>query len=391
MIYLSERSCTQKSAAYNELKKAFENKREAIRDLMKDGKKAVFMLGDDVPEEIIMAGGMIPVRLCGYYGPRPDADKYLEISFGALWRGLFETVMNGEYSDMMDYLVLANSSDLIQKLYYYLIEIKRTEPSRKLPVIEYVDYLLMHKDFRSQERNLTETKEFVEKVEKWCGKKITDEALTEAIKVCNEYKQALRAFSALRYGADCRINGSEALTAIAGSFYLDKKKATAIIKQLTKDAESWPKVDALKVLYSGSMQETTEVYELMENSGINVVTEDKLFGDRYADVDTDLSITPLRAISSRYHNRFPSSERGTVKERAQCIPQRITEVGAEAVTLFMNHNDECYIWDYPKQKIELDKMGIKLLTIEDQYYPLRDKAELAVKLTQFAKTVKGGN
>lgn len=389
MICLSERSCALKSAAYLELKKAFENKREAIADLRKDGKKTVFMLGDDVPEEIIMAGGMVPVRLCGYYGPRPNADKYLEISFGALWRGLFEAIMNGEYADMMDYLVLANSSDIIQKLFYYLQEIKRTEPSRKLPVIEYVDYLLMHKDFRSQERNLNETKDFISKVEKWSGKRITDEALSDAIKVCNEYKQALRAFSALRYGADSRINGSEALIAIVGSFYIDKKQATELIKKLTKEAESWPKVDALKVLYTGSMQETAEVYELMEENGINVITEDKLFGDRYADCDTDETLPPARAISSRYHNRFPSSERGTVKERAKCIPERVTEVGAEALVIFMNQKDESYIWDFPKQKIELDKMGIKILIIEDQYYPLNDKAELAAKFTQFAKTVKG--
>ncbi len=390
MICLSERSCALKSAAYLELKKAFENKREAIADLRKDGKKTVFMLGDDVPEEIIMAGGMVPVRLCGYYGPRPNADKYLEISFGALWRGLFEAIMNGEYADMMDYLVLANSSDIIQKLFYYLQEIKRTEPSRKLPVIEYVDYLLMHKDFRSQERNLNETKDFISKVEKWSGKRITDEALSDAIKVCNEYKQALRAFSALRYGADSRINGSEALIAIVGSFYIDKKQATELIKKLTKEAESWPKVDALRVLYTGSMQETAEVYELMEENGINVVTEDKLLGDRYADCDTDETLPPARAISSRYHNRFPSSERGTVKERAKCIPERVTEVGAEAVVIFMNQKDESYIWDFPKQKIELDKMGIKILIIEDQYYPLNDKAELAARFTQFAKTVKAG-
>ena len=388
---MSERSCALKSDAYAKLKKAFENKREAIADLKKSGKKAVFMLGDDVPEEIIIAGGMIPVRLCGYYGARPNADKYLEISFGALWRGLFEAVMNGEYADMMDYLVLANSSDLIQKLYFYLNEIKRVEPERKLPEIEYVDYLLMHKDFRSQERNITETKEFVEKIEKWAGKKITDEALADAVKLCNEYKRALRAFSALRYGEDSRVNGSEALTAIVGSFFFDKKEAAELIAKLTKDAETWPKVDALKVLYTGSMQETTEVYDLMEANGINVITEDKLFGDRYADLDTDEAIPPVRAISSRYHNRFPSSERGTVKERSKCIPARVAEVGAQAVVIFMNHNDESYIWDTPKQKLELDKMGTKILTIEDQYYPLNDKAELAVKFTQFVETVKGGN
>ncbi|HHU06034.1 MAG TPA: 2-hydroxyacyl-CoA dehydratase [Clostridiales bacterium] len=384
------RSCAENSLAFRELKWAFDNKRKAISKMMDSGKKTVWMMGDDVPEEVILAAGMLPVRLCGYYGPRPNADKYLEISFGAYWRGLFEAIMNDEYKGMMDFLVLSNSSDIIQKLYYYLLELKRMEPERRLPVIEYVDYSLFTKDFRSQEHNVSETKEFIAKVEGWCGSKISDGDLADAIKVLNEYKKALRAFSALRYGKDSRVTGSEAITAIVGSFYFDKAKATELIKNLTKEAESWPKVEAVRVLYTGSMQETAEVYELMEAAGLNVVTEDKLFGDRYADRDTDPTIPPARAIASRYINRFPSSERAFIKERAGFIPERIKEVGAEGMVIFMNHNDESYIWDFPKQRDVLKKMGIQTLMIEDQYYPLKDKEELSRRFASFARTVKGG-
>lgn len=384
------RSCAEESPAFSELKWAFDNKRKAISKLMEGGRKAVWMMGDDVPEEVIMAAGMLPVRLCGYYGPRPNADKYLEISFGAYWRGLFEAVLNEEYAGMMDYLVLSNSSDILLKFFYYLTELKRMEPERKLPVIEFVDYSLFSKDFRSQEHNLRETREFIAKVEGWCGRKISDEDLAEAIRVQNEYKRALRAFSALRYGKESRVMGSEALTAIAGSFYLDKPKATELIKQLTKEAEKWPRVENVRVLYTGSMQETTEVYELMEDAGLNVITEDKLFGDRYADSDTDPGMPPVRAIASRYLNRFPSSERAFIKERAAFIPERVREVGAEGMVIFMNHNDESYIWDFPKQRDVLKKMGIQTLMIEDQYYPLRDREELSRKFSSFARTVKGG-
>ena len=386
---MSGRNCTANSSAYSELKWAFDNKRKAVSKLMESGRKTVWMIGDDVPEEVIMAAGMLPVRLCGYYGPRPNAEKYLEISFGAQWRGLFEAIMNDEYAGMMDYLVLSNSSDIIQKLYYYLLELKRMEPERRLPEIAYVDYALLTKDYRSQERNWSVTKDFIAKVEGWCGRKITDEELTKAIKVCNEYKKALRAFSALRYGKDSRVTGSEALTAIAGSFYLEKERATELLKQLTKEAESWPKAEGVGVFYTGSMQETTEVYELMEAAGLNVISEDKLFGDRYADCDADPELPPARAIASRYHLRFPSSERALIKERAICVPERIKEVGAEGMVIFMNHNDESYIWDFPKQRDALKKMGVPALMIEGQYYPLKDKEELSRRFATFARTVKG--
>jgi benzoyl-CoA reductase/2-hydroxyglutaryl-CoA dehydratase subunit BcrC/BadD/HgdB len=256
-----------------------------------------------------------------------------------------------------------------------------------LPIIHYIDYSLVTKDFRTHERNLQETKEFIKQVETWSGRIIKNDDLIGSIKIVNEYKQALRDFSALRYGPNSRITGTEAITAIAGSFYLEKDKATTLIRQLAKEAETWDEVKAIKVFYTSSMQENTEVYELFEDCGLNVVSEDKIFGDRYSDRDTDLNISPVNAISKRYHYRYPSSERGTIKERGNFIPQRVTEVGAQALVIFMNHNDESYIWDFPKQKIELIKLGIPVLIIEKQCYPLKNKTILAEKFNEFAKSI----
>lgn len=385
---MTERDCALDSAEYMKLKNAFDHKYEASSELTANGRKLVWMLGDEVPEEIIIAGGFIPVRLWGHYGQRPNADKYLEASFGDLWRGLFESVLNDSNADMMDYLVLSNSSDIIQKMYYYLVQLKKIELNRNLPEIEYVDYWLINKEFRTQERNWKETEKFRKVIEAWSGKKISEAALTDSILLCNDYKSALRKFSALRYGKNGRITGSEAQTVIAGSFYLDKKDAINVITKLSAEAENWPKVESVKCFYTGSLQETTEVYNLMRDGGLNVVSEDKIIGDRYADIDANTDISPIGAIADRYHKRFPSSERSLIKDRAANLPKRAAEVGAEAVVIFMNHNDESYIWDLPRQKIEFDKLGIKILTVENQYYPLCNKDGLLKTFRDFAQSVK---
>ena len=385
---MAERSCALESAAYMELKKSNGNRFEYVRNMKNSGKQIVWMLGDEVPEEIIMAGGCIPIRLWGYEGDRPNANKYLEVSFGALWRGLFESVLSDENADLMTHLVLSNSSDIIQKLYFYLLQIKKIEPERKLPEITYVDYWLVNKEFRTQERNWKETEKFRKTIEGWSGKSITDDDLSRAIRLCNEYKAALRKFSALRYGTDCRISSSEAHTVIAGSFFMDKAEAVKLLNALIEEAGNWPKVEGVRCFYTGSLQETPTLYSLMEESGLNIISEDKIFGDRYSDLDADTDISPIGAISDRYHKRFPSSERSLIKDRALSLPQRAAETGAEAVVVFMNHNDESYIWDLPRQKIELDKLGIKILTVENQYYPLRDTDELLKTFGNFAESVR---
>lgn len=382
---LGERNCALQSAAYLKLKKAFDDRPCALRTLLQKGKKGIGIIGDDVPEEVLVAAGLFPIRVSGFYGNRPNADEYLEMSFGALWRGLFESVMNGSYADLFDRLVFSNSSDMIQKLYHYLNVIRTNEPWRNLPQMEMVDYTLMVKDYRSQERNVSVTEKFIARVEEWTGSKITGEDLQNAIRLCNAHKQALRDFSALRYGKESRVLGSEAMTVIVGSFFFEKNQAIELIRAVTEDARDWQMCALKPVFYTGSMQETTEVYDLMESSGLNIVSEDKIFGDRYSDVDTDASIAPARAISARYQLRFPSSERGFIAERARTIPERVAEVGAEGMVLFMNHNDESYIWDLPKQKIRLDEMGIPILSIEQQYWPLVDKTELRKRFAEFAK------
>lgn len=387
MYCVGERKCALQSSAYCRLKDAFDNRKEAIATLTAE-KKAVWVLGDEVPEEVILAAGFVPVRISGYYGPRPNADRYLELSFGALWRGIFETIMNGEYGDMMEYLVMSNSSDIILKLYYYLREIRRTEPERKLPTMDFIDYSLIPMDFRSQERNLHETEAFIDRMGQWAGRPVSSESLYEACRIMNEYRQALRRFSALRYGKNSRLLGSEAITAIGGSFYLEKEEATTLLNRLAEEASEWEPVTEVPVYYTGSMQETREVYELLEQSGLNVISEDKIFGDRYADADVDLNRPVVRALSVRYCSRFPSSERSYIRRRAEALVPRIGEVDAAAMVLFMNHNDESYIWDLPRQKQALDPLGIPVLTVEDQYYPLRNKEELLQRFAVFAKEVR---
>ena len=136
---MSERNCALQSKAYSALRALYQNQNDALQALKRSGKKLCWMFGDDVPEEVILAAGMFPVRLTGEYGSQLQAEKYLEISFGALWKACFEKILCASAAGMMDYLVLSNSSDLIQKLYYYLLQLKRIEPDRTLPEMYYVD------------------------------------------------------------------------------------------------------------------------------------------------------------------------------------------------------------------------------------------------------------
>ena len=139
--------------SFLKLKKAYDDRKAVLKSWKDSGKKVVCVAGYDVPDELILAAGMVPFRVTGYYGgERKSAEKYLEYSFGAIWKGLWESIAE-DYAGLADRLVFSNSTDMFLKLYYYFRTLKRLEPERVLPELFYIDYELVDKKLKSQERN----------------------------------------------------------------------------------------------------------------------------------------------------------------------------------------------------------------------------------------------
>ena len=378
--------------AFGKLKQAYDDRKGVLSAWKSSGKKVVCIAGYDVPEEIILAGGMLPFRVTGYYGgERKSAEKYLEYSFGAIWKGLWESIAE-DYAGLMDYLVFSSSSDMLLKLFYYFRTMQRLEPERPLPELRYLDYELVEHSFKSQERNERELRDLIESVEAWSGKKITADALREAIALCNEYRSALTEFSALRGKENCRVTGSEALVVIGGSMFMEKAEAIELIRAVTEAAKDWQSAEGARIYYVGSPQETTEVYEIAEANGLNIVGEDHDMGARMFDTQVRTDIEPVSALADRLLKRMPSSEKGTIANRVKAIGAKLLETGAEGFLTYMNNNDESYVWDYPSiRKNILEPHGIPSDTVQKQTWPLTEPEALAAQFRSLAATVKEAN
>ena len=371
--------------SFKKLKAVYDDRKAVLKNWKEEGRKIVCVAGYDVPDELIIAAGMRPFRVTGYYkGERTSAEKYLEYSFGAVWKGLWESISN-DYTGLMDYCVFCGSSDMFLKLYYYFRTLKRLEPERVLPEMFFIDYELVDKKLKTQERNERELRRFAAQLEEWSGNKIKPEKVKEAIALCNDYRQALRAFVELRKKDNCRVTGSEALVVIGGSLFMDRAEAIEAVKAVTADATSWPVAEGTRVYYAGSPQEITEVYEMAEEAGCNIVGEDHDMGDRMFDTDVSTELEPISALVERIMTRMPNSEKGSIKERVKFIGEKLEETQADLFLTFMNNNDEAYVWDYPSiKKNVLDPRGIASATVEKQTWPLKDPEALKAQFAEMA-------
>ncbi|MBR4443823.1 MAG: 2-hydroxyacyl-CoA dehydratase [Clostridia bacterium] len=380
------------SEAFIRLKQAYDGRKQVLSDWKQSGRGVVCIAGYDVPEEIILAAGMLPFRVTGYYGgARVSADKYLEYSFGAIWKGLWESIAE-DYAGLMDHLVFSSSSDMFLKLFYYFRTMQRLEPERPLPELKYLDFELVEHVFKTQERNERELRDLIETVEGWSGNRITEETLRRAIALCNGYRAALGEFSVLRGKDDCRVTGSEALVVIGGSMFMEKREAIDAVRAVAASAKQWDKAEGARVYYVGSPQETTEVYELAEANGLNIVGEDHDMGARMFDTQVRTKLEPVSALAERLLSRMPSSEKGSIGARVKAVGAKLEKTGADALLTYMNNNDEAYVWDYPSiRKAVLEPRGIPSYTVQKQTWPLTDPEGLAAQFRELAAMVKEAN
>lgn len=387
---MSIRPCALESTAFQALKDAYDHREAVAARWRAQGKKVIGELGCDVPDEYIIAAGMLPIRV--YADPKKplaETNKYLEYAFDPVVRAQFEKIVDGTYADQIDALAISNSTDVVIRIFLYLRELKRVEPEKPVPPVEFIDWLFTRNRMH-QVRNELTLSIFKEAVEKWAGKSISDEEITAAAKVCNADRQALREMAALRHGKEVRVNGSEALIIIGSAFFMERKKHTELVKQVTEDTGSWPVLTGPRVFLTGSNQEDTKLYDMIERTGAVIVGEDHDWGDRYYDRDYNLDYTPIRAIVDRYMLREFSSKKAFVSQRVDALNREVDAAGAQAVVFYTNIYEEAASWDYPSQKESLETRGIATAAFAQMAWPVEKNEGLQDKLDAFVKTLKGG-
>jgi benzoyl-CoA reductase/2-hydroxyglutaryl-CoA dehydratase subunit BcrC/BadD/HgdB len=389
-VVVAIRDKALKSSAFAALKDIYDNRESYLIEAKTKGRKVVGTLGCDVPDEILMAAGYLPVRL--YADKEPDlkdANQYLEFSFDPVIRAQFQKIVDGTYYDLVDRIVISNSTDALIRIYFYLREVHHIEPEKKVPPVYFIDWLFTRTRMH-QVRNEGTIKRFIEEVESWSGTALTDSEIRAASEVCNENRAALRRFSALRKGMDATVNSSEALVVIGSSLFMDKKDHTELVNKVIEDAKSWEKLSSPKIYMTGSVQENTELYDLVEAEGGCIVSEDHDWGDRHMDRDVNTGIDPVRGIVDRYMLRMFSSKKAFVSQRVEALADAVEASGAEGVLFYLRIYEDSPSWDFPEQNKRLKAMGKKVAYLAKQGTEITGNIKLRADITAFISDMKGG-
>ena len=384
------RDCALENPAFAELYRVWLDRGEQTAAAFRGkGGRVVGCLGADVPEEYLIAGGLLPLRIA----PDPEsdlraADEYLEACFDPMVRSQFDRIVRpGEKP--WDYLAVSNSTDVLVRVYLYLRELRRTEPAVPVPDTAFIDWLFTPSP-RFLRYNRARAADFRRKAEEWAGRPITDAHVREAVHVLNGERSAMGRIYALRQEGEPRVSGTEALVIAGAGFYMDRAKHRDLVNRLADAAKAWPPLSGPRLYYSGTEQYDLTVYSRLEEAGGVIVGEDQDCGQRFYQRLTDPESPPEEAVAHRYIRRVPSPKKAAVSRRVEALVCEALESRAEGVAVCMDQFEEAASWDFPEEKRALEAEGIRAAEFCKLPYPAEKDETLKARMAAFVEELKGG-
>ena len=385
------RDCALENPAFGELYRIWLDRGNGAAAAHRaKGGKVVGCLGCDVPEEYLLAGGLLPIRIA----PDPEsslsaADEYLEACFDPMVRSQFDRIVRREGEKPWDCLAVSNSTDVLVRTYLYLRELRRRSPEVPVPDTAFVDWLFTPSRI-FQPYNEARALDFRRKAEEWAGRPITDGDVREAVHVLNGQRSAMGRIYALRQAEEPRIGGTEALVIAGAGFYMDKAKHRELVNDLADAAASWPVLRGPRLYFSGTEQYDAALYGYLEQAGAVIVGEDQDCGRRFYDRLTDPESPPEEAVVTRYVRRIPSPKKATVDRRVETLRCEALESRADGVVVCMNQFEEAASWDFPEEKRALEQEGIRAAEFCKLPYPAEKDGTIRERMGAFVAELKGG-
>lgn len=295
-----------------------DNRHEYARDWKKrTGRKIVGYFCTYVPEELIYAAGMLPVRIFGGHEPTTPADEYISSQFCILCRDILTQGLKGNY-DYLDGVTTSMSCIHMRQAF-------NGWQAHLSP--EYSQFIFVPREVGRRyagQLMLDEIKLFKQSLEEWTGKVIAEADLENAIEVYNRNRQLMKQLYEYRKQNPPLVSGSEVLAVGLAGQLVDKEEHSKMLEEVLsglpgrKDGPN----PGIRLMVAGGENDSFEFTEMVESLGANIVIDENCAGSRYFWNEVVPGNSPLEAIAKRYLDRprcpvKDSSDRAHIRQIIQ--------------------------------------------------------------------------
>jgi len=355
-----------------------ENTHEYAKSLQGKGRLLAGYMCTHVPEEILYAAGITPVRILSAHESQAMTRSYIHetycsFSHDCAYQGLQK---NYDYLDL-----IVHSSSCIHMAEAFNVWVRFAGFQHKSFLITYPHIIHTKHASGIMVESYGEFKRFIEEFVK---KSITDDEIERAIKVYNHTRRLLkRLWESLRHDHS-PITGSEVAAVTLAAQVMEKQECNQLLELLIERLEAEPgkEPSGVRLMVTGGACDDLRIFDLIENLNYNtnLIFMDSCTAARYFwfEVPEDRP-DKFEAIAEGYISRIPCPAKDNVpgtgeKKRFRFIRQFIEDYKPDGVVFLYQRFCSPQSMDIVALKPIIDMLGIPWTELE---------LDTTVPITQF--------
>lgn len=304
-----------------------------------------------VPEELIISGELQPFRIPNFGSTASTLTPTFVCQFAST---VLENILKLE--EFFSGFVIAHTCDPMWRL-YDIIKKKIQKPVFFLRVPHNTEGELSTDFFRKE---LLRFKRFL--IENF-NSKVDNEALLDAIEVCNMNRSLLKDIYMRNSDGEYRINGLDRLQLTLTSMWMPKKEVNVQIKALNLENNS-AKTSKVRLHINGTAIYNLNIIEIMENAGCFIASDDLCTGSRYFWDNIEDFEDPIYALANRYMQRVPCPSHGPIEKRLQYIDFMVEKFKVQGVLTITNRFCDPMLYEAVHVKDILAKKHVPTILID---------------------------
>jgi len=335
-----------------------------VKDWKARGKRVIGYVGPGVPEEMIHAAKMLPLRVSGDNEPVPTdkVDAYLMPNVTTFARSVFQTVLDGKW-DFLDGVVSSITNEASRRMDDNWLAYKRRP---------YMDalYLPLKQTEHAVDMYLADLEDWRNRISEFRGARIVDRDLRRSIEIYNRGRELMQKLYELRKGECPPVTGAETLEVVKAATRLPREQFNELLEQLldeiTRTGRKIKKGKRLMIV--GSALENSTWIDTIEDLDAVVVTDELDAGTRYFWGTVDTSLPPMEALARYYiSGRPPGARIWPAGKRFEHIFDMAEQYKVDGVISEILRNDAEYGHDKLFLDKEMKERGIPILELDVEY------------------------
>ncbi len=348
--------------AMQEIHNILNNRHEVAKEWKgKTGGKVMGYFSHNIPEELIYAAGILPVKILGAHEPEAVTDPYMwNMMHCVSARDCLAQGLQGRY-DYLDGLVEPLSCPHTLQSFYSWV--------KHVPIAYSYEHFLpaAFNGRHAQACVRGEINDFKHSLEEWTGRTITQKAIDQAIEVYNRTRQLIRTISDFRKKDVPPISGSEFMEiAIAGTL-TDKAEFNRLLEQIIKEIPQRQVKNSAdpRVMLAGACNSDVALVKAIEGMGARIVVDDFHHSGRYYMADVIPEEDRLNALASRMVRKPRSALLDLpVRTAHQHLLDLAREYKVQGVIFMLQKHCDSQQFDLPYNEAYLKNNGVPALMLE---------------------------